>query len=89
MAYSQFTLSDIKSKFHGEVELATGVFAVVPPQDLSSFLAETLQEHVPLALAVSPEKARSACIPSLRPNKPLRLQPPPSSAACPDRAKSH
>ena len=62
MAYSQFTLSDIKSKFHVPVELATDVFAAVPPQDLSPLLAETLQENVPLALAVSTGKARSECI---------------------------
>ena len=48
MAYSQFTLSDIKGKLHVEVELATDVFTAVPPQDLSPFLTETLQENVPL-----------------------------------------
>ena len=62
MAYSHFTLSDIKGKFHVQVDLATDLFAAVPPQDLSPFLAETLQENVPLALAVSTEKARSECI---------------------------
>ena len=62
MAYSHFTLSDIKSKFHVEVALATDVFATVLPQDLSPFLTETLQENVPLALAISTEKARSECI---------------------------
>ena len=45
-----------------EVELAADVFAAVPLQDLSPFLAETLQENVPLALAISTEKARSECI---------------------------
>jgi hypothetical protein len=62
MAYPHFTLSDIKSKFHVAVELASDVFAAVLPQDLSPLLAETLQENVPLALAVSTEKARSECI---------------------------
>ena len=62
MAYSHFTLSDIKSKFHVQVDLATDLFVAVPPQDISPFLAETLQENVPLALAVSTEKARSECI---------------------------
>ena len=62
MAYLHFTLSDIKGKFHVQVDLATDLFVAVPPQDISPFLAETLQENVPLALAVSTEKARSECI---------------------------
>jgi hypothetical protein len=62
MAYSYFTLSDIKGKFHVQVDLATDLFVAVLPQDISPFLAETLQENVPLALAVSTEKARSECI---------------------------
>jgi hypothetical protein len=62
MSFSEFTLADLKRHFGLCVEEAPDVFAAVTPVPVSSNLTETLRENLPLALAISTEKARSEMI---------------------------
>jgi hypothetical protein len=62
MAYSDFTLSEIKEKFHLVIEQETDIFPNVGEEKISEFLRETLKENIPLALAIHTEKARSELI---------------------------
>ncbi len=62
MAYSDFTLSEIKEKFQLTVEEETDIFSAVRETKISDFLAEMLKENIPLALAIHTEKARSEMI---------------------------
>ena len=63
MAYSHFTsLQSIKQKFHLTIDENTDLFASVNEVEVSQFLAETLKENIPLALAIHTEKARSELI---------------------------
>ncbi len=62
MAYSDFTLSDIKEKFQLAIEEYTDLFCDVGEAEISEFLSETLRENIPLALAIHTEKARSEMI---------------------------
>jgi hypothetical protein len=59
MAYSDFTLNDIKQKFQMTVEEKTELFPTINEVPASAWLAETLKYTLPLALAISSEKARS------------------------------
>jgi hypothetical protein len=59
MAYSDFTLNDIKRQFHCSIDETTDVFAAVGEVEGSMWLQETLRETLPLALAVHTEKSRS------------------------------
>ena len=58
MAYSDFTLEDIKKKFQLLIREHLNVFAHVGI-DVSDTLQTILQEDVPLALAINTEKSRS------------------------------
>ena len=62
MSYSEFTIKDIRNKFHlkiiEEVELFLNVELVKP----SSLLLDILAENMPLALRIDTEKARSEMI---------------------------
>lgn len=62
MAYSSFTLNDIEKRLEVEIKSVFGLFENIEPADISPHLAETLRENVPLAIAVSTEKARSELI---------------------------
>lgn len=62
MAYSDFTLSEIKEKFRLDMDTETSIFSHVEGEEVSGFLGETLKENVPLALAIHTEKARSEMI---------------------------
>ncbi len=62
MAYSDFTLSDIKQKFQITIDEKHTLFAQVTEVPPQSWLDETLEETLPLALAISSEKARSELI---------------------------
>ena len=62
MAYSGFTLNDIEKRLEIAIESSFGSFETVESKDISAHLAETLRENVPLAIAVSTEKARSELI---------------------------
>jgi hypothetical protein len=62
MTYSQFTLSDIKHKFHLTLNEETDLFATVAEATIGDTLTTILAENVPLALAIHTEKARSELI---------------------------
>jgi hypothetical protein len=59
MAYSDFTLNDIKRQFRLTLDETTDLFAAVREVAGSLWLTETLQETLPLALALHTEKSRS------------------------------
>ncbi len=62
MAYSDYTLSEIKEKFQLIIEAETNLFPDVREEKISDFLSEILKENIPLALAIHTEKARSEMI---------------------------
>jgi len=59
MAYSDFTLPQLKRQFRLEVSESSDLFADVPEVELPAVLAETLARYLPLAVNVNTEKARS------------------------------
>lgn len=59
MAYSDFTLADLKQRFHITIEEARDLFADVAEVDLPSGLADTLARYYPLVMNINTEKARS------------------------------
>jgi len=62
MAYSDFTLSDIKEKFQIVTEEQVDIFPNIEEEKISDYLNGTLKENIPLALAIHTEKARSEMI---------------------------
>jgi len=62
MAYSDFTLREVAQQFQLLIEEHDDLFAAVPEIVLGDFLRALLDENVPLALALSTEKARSELI---------------------------
>ena len=62
MAYSDFTLSELKKLFSLTINETVDLFAAVPPVECSEHLAFTLKENLPLATAINTEKARSEMI---------------------------
>ncbi len=62
MPYSSFTLNDIEKKLEIKIKSIFGLFENTESVAISPHLAETLRENVPLAIAVSTEKARSELI---------------------------
>jgi hypothetical protein len=62
MAYSSFSLKDIKQKLGLHVVENERLFAEVSSVAISPFLQTTLEKYVPLALAVNTEKSRSEWI---------------------------
>lgn len=62
MGYRAFTIAELKSRFGVRFEEGRPLFADVPPLPASDFLKTTLAENIPLALAISTEKARSEMI---------------------------
>lgn len=62
MAYSDFSIDDVKAQFKLRLDEGKDLFASVPAAEVSSLLRDTLTENVPLALAISTEKARSELI---------------------------
>jgi len=59
MAYSDFTLLELKQRFQLTVEEAVDLFASAPEADLPRVLADTLARYLPLAVNLNTEKARS------------------------------
>lgn len=59
MSYSDFSLEDIKERFKLHLDEKRDLFSSIPPAEISALLRDTLAESVPLALAISTEKARS------------------------------
>jgi hypothetical protein len=62
VSYSDFTIDAVKQRFGLRLEEGRDLYASVPPVQISPLLRETLAENVPLALAISTEKARSELI---------------------------
>src|SRR5687767_12258689 len=62
MAYSDFTLSDLKRSFSLTFNEQTDLFAPIPGIPIGDLLQTILQENIPLALAIHTEKARSEMI---------------------------
>jgi hypothetical protein len=62
MSYANFTLKDIKSVLSLSINERVSLFSEVAEHSVSDHLLETLKENVPLALAISTEKARSELI---------------------------
>src|SRR5262245_22247658 len=62
MAYADFTLSGLTKQFNLNIEEHTDLFSHVPEVALRPEFLAQLDELVPLALAVSTEKARSELI---------------------------
>ena len=62
MAYSDFTLASVQRQFHLTIHEVQDLFLAAPEVSISDFLHTTLDENVPLALAIQTEKARSELI---------------------------
>jgi hypothetical protein len=59
MAYSDFTIPELKKKFHLATDEQANLFAHVPEAELPVTLADILRRFLPLALNLNTEKARS------------------------------
>jgi hypothetical protein len=59
MAYSDFTLNELKQRFQLSVDEKTDLFADVAEVELPATLADLLHRYLPLALNLTTEKARS------------------------------
>ncbi|NEP84150.1 MAG: hypothetical protein F6K39_42170 [Okeania sp. SIO3B3] len=62
MPYSDFTLPKIQQEFSLTINEQVDIFANIPEVKPSDFLKQTLQNNLPLALAINTEKARSEMI---------------------------
>src|SRR5438128_38849 len=62
MAYSDFTLEQLKEKFDIRFIENIHLFPELPSAAVSERLADTLRYNIPLALAIDTEKARSELI---------------------------
>ena len=62
MPYSNFSLSRVKKEFGITTYEAKDIFAAVPELPCTQHLTDTLNYHVPIALASNSEKARSEMI---------------------------
>ena len=62
MAYSNFTLSKVKTEFNLVTDETQDLFATVPLVQPSKLLTEILREQLPLASAINTEKARSELV---------------------------
>jgi hypothetical protein len=62
MAYSDFTLAEVKSKFQLTIDETTNLYAGTPEAELPGALVNTLERYLPLAVNVNTEKARSELV---------------------------
>ena len=62
MAYSNFSLAEVRSRFDLHAIENQDLFANTPPSLATDFLQRTLAENLPVATAVSTEKARSELV---------------------------
>ncbi len=62
MAYSDFTLAELKQRFRLTIGEAIDLFADTPEADLPPVLTQTLARYLPLAVNVNTEKARSELV---------------------------
>lgn len=62
MAYSNFTLSKVKTDFGLILQENVNLFPEIQPIPPSDYLSFTLKEHLPLVTAINTEKARSELV---------------------------
>ncbi len=62
LAYSNLSLHDLRTTFGLTIDQTADLFSALPAIDISTFLQTILNEYVPLANAISTEKARSELI---------------------------
>lgn len=62
MAFSDFDLKKVKTEFNLQIVENEDLFSDVEGMEISDFLATTLKQNVPLALAIGTEKASSELI---------------------------
>jgi hypothetical protein len=62
MAYSDFTIAELKRRFQLSIDEADDLFGHVAEADLPASLVDTLARYLPLALNLSTEKARSELV---------------------------
>jgi hypothetical protein len=62
MAYSNFTLSKVKTDFAIDTDETQDIFVDITPIQPSDLLKLTLKEQIPLAGAINTEKARSELV---------------------------
>ncbi len=62
MAYSDFNIKTVQSDFGLEIIEKLGIFANIPSSQISEYFAVTLEENIPLAVAINTEKAKSELI---------------------------
>jgi hypothetical protein len=62
MSYSNFTLKRVKQEFNLDIIEGQDLFSAIVEVEISDYLRTTLNYNVPLALAISTEKARSELI---------------------------
>ena len=62
MPYNRFTFSEAKGRLQLQTDETVDLFADVTEVKISNFLAQFLEENVPLALAVNTEKSKSEII---------------------------
>jgi hypothetical protein len=62
VSYSKFTLKRVKQEFNLDIIESQDLFAAIEAVEISDYLRTTLNYNVPLALAISTEKARSELI---------------------------
>ena len=59
MAYSNFTLGQVRKAFELETVRKWGIFADIEPVEPSALLTAVLERNMPFALAIGTEKAKS------------------------------
>ncbi len=62
MAYNQFSLQDVKERLGVSIREVPDLFGVFPSATPDAWLIDLLRDSLPLALAISTEKARSELI---------------------------
>ena len=62
MPYNRFTFSEAKERLQLQTDETVDLFPEVTAVKISNFLAQFLEENVPLALAVNTEKSKSEII---------------------------
>lgn len=62
MAYSDFTIPQLKQKFHITLDEETALFDSIGSVELPATLADILRRYLPLAVNLNTEKARSELI---------------------------
>jgi hypothetical protein len=60
--YGEFSIEEVKTRFQLRIAEAEEYFAGISPVGVSDFLTRMLAETIPLAVAISTEKARSELI---------------------------